>query len=84
MIDESCDHNLPSAVAPVKPCSSLTVQAMTIVGMPGGRSWARRATAPSIAVMPPLMSHEPRPNSRPSRTTGFHGSIVMPVTGTVS
>ena len=42
-----------------------------------------RATASIIAATPPFMSCAPRPNRRPSRSTGMNGS-PMPVTPTVS
>ena len=46
---------------PVWVNSSSTVQAMTTDAEPAGRSRTSRAKAASIAAIPPLMSHEPRP-----------------------
>jgi hypothetical protein len=42
------------------------------------------ASAATAAAMPALVSHEPRPYSRPASTRGSNGSISMPSTGTVS
>ena len=64
--------------------SSSTVQASTTEAAPGGRSRQSRAKAVSMAAIPPLMSHEPRPYSRPPSIRGSNGSIVIPSVGTVS
>ncbi len=64
--------------------SSSTVQAMTTDAEPLGRSRTSRAKATSIAAIPPLMSQDPRPWSRPDTIAGTNGGIVMPSVGTVS
>jgi len=48
-------------VAPVKPCSSLTLHASTTVTGGGSGDSASREKAESIEAIPPLTSHAPRP-----------------------
>ena len=52
--EASCDE-------PLWVYSSSTVQAMITEDEPLGRSRTSRAKATSIAAIPPLTSHEPRP-----------------------
>ena len=59
--------------------SSSTVQARTTEAAPGGRSRQSRATAMSMAAIPPLMSHEPRPYSRPPSIRGLERIDRHPV-----
>ena len=63
--------------------SSTTPAYITLTGG-GSPERAMRSMACSIATPPALVSAEPRPNTLPSFTTGWKGSIVMPSAVAVS
>src|SRR5688572_11413405 len=72
-----------SASAPRLECSSSTTAATISSPLSRPPASTRLRAVPTIAATPPFMSCEPRPYTRPLRTSGSNGR-AMPATPTVS